>query len=144
MKIVHIGKGCVPEEINSIVFLREAGHEVYVPGHAVPGTHEQLVRRIIDADEIHIWDAAMVFELGMVYFFSVHALHYGLGWCIRVFCDPDPVLPIFQQQEPGLDAGERPILLPVFVPPCGSGLGPCKECADEAHCDELRAKHNES
>lgn len=29
---------------------------------------------------------------------------------------------------------------PRFVPPCGSGVGPCNECADAIVCDELRAK----
>lgn len=153
MKIVHIGKAVSVQEHNHIISRREAGHEVYVPGDS---TGEQLVRRIIDADEIHIWDASMVFELGMVYFYSVHATHYRLSWVIRIFCEPDPELPVFQQQfNRGLDAGERPILFGpesdaiflktrVFVPPCGSGVGPCSECADTEKCDRLRAEHLDS
>lgn len=96
MNIVHIGRGTTPEEIDHIMSLRDAGNDVYVPGDS---TGEQLVRRIIGAQEIHVWNADMVFELGMVYFYSVHALHYGTAWAIKVFCDPgDPALPVFTQQ----------------------------------------------
>lgn len=87
LNIVHIGKGTALAEIDHIVELRTAGHDVYVPGDS---TYEQLVRRIIDADEIHIFDTGMVFELGMIYLFSVHAQHYGLGWVIKMFGDPNP------------------------------------------------------
>lgn len=109
MNIVHIGKGTGHEEILHIAGLRADGHDVYVPGER---TGEQLVRRIIDADQIHIWDATMVFELGMVYFYSVYALHHKLGWSIKVFCDPNPALPVFAQFE------SRPW-------PCETGTGAC-------------------
>ncbi len=127
LKIVHIGRGTTPDEINHIIGLRSYGHDVYIPGDS---THEQLIRRIIDADEIHIFDAGMVFELGMVYFFSVHALHYRLSWVVKWYCDGS-ALPVFppppqfevNEQRPILDdeeaaaahhalTGERPILLP--------------------------------
>lgn len=147
--IVHIGKGTTPQEIDAIIALRDAGHDVYVPGDS---TGEQLVRRIIYSDEVHIWDASMVFELGIVYFFSVHALHYRLSWLVKVFCDPgrgNTLLPLFTQSaaEPGLDVGEKPILLdlvepePEFVPPCHSGIGPCNECTKRELCEQERAEH---
>lgn len=130
MRIVHIGKAVSVQEHNHIISRRDAGHEVYVPGD---GTGEQLVRRIIEADEIHVWDASMVFELGMVYFYSVHATQYHLSWMIRVFCEPDPKLPVFQQRfNPGVDEGEteRPILFepPVCVHPEFRMHVGCSEC----------------
>ena len=42
------------------------------------------MRRICDADEIHIFDATREFELGMVCFFSVEALHHRR---IKIFDD---------------------------------------------------------
>lgn len=109
MKIVFIGSDDTLEAIDHVIEHREAGHDVYVPG---PGG-EQLVRRIIDADEIHIWDRDMEFELGMVYFFSVHALHYGLSWAIKMFNGVDDdgrLTALFTNQD---YVGEQPILLPV-------------------------------
>lgn len=117
MNIVFIGEDDTLAAINHVIEHREAGHDVYVPG---PGTGEQLVRRIIDADEIHIWDRDMEFELGMVYFFSVHALHYGLGWVIKMFNGVDTagrLTALFTNQDTGHDDGEQPILLPVPVLP---------------------------
>ncbi len=82
MNIVHIGRGTTVEEIEHITEQRDAGHDYFVPGDS---TYEQLVRRIMDADEIHIWDITKEFELGMIYFFSVEALHHKLHWRIVIF-----------------------------------------------------------
>jgi hypothetical protein len=30
-----------------------------------------------------------------------------------------------------------------FVPPCGSGIGPCNECSGREKCRQMRAEHNE-
>ena len=90
LKIVHIGKATAGTEVEHIKCQRDAGNEVYVyaPGQ---NTYEQLMRRIFAAD--------MPFELGMVYFFSLHALHHKLNWKIRVFCNSNPTLRVFQQQQ---------------------------------------------
>ncbi len=95
MNIVHIGAGTSPEEIAHIVALLRAWHDVFVPGLG-GGGYEQLVRRIIDADEIHVWDIGREFELGMVYFYSVHKLH----WRVKLFGDAliggrDSLTPLF-------------------------------------------------
>lgn len=82
MNIVHIGGCNTQAEIKHITELRDAGHDYYVPGDS---TFEQTVRRIMDADEIHIWDINREFELGLVFFFSVHALHHKLHWRIKIF-----------------------------------------------------------
>ena len=86
MKIVHIGAGTTEAEIKHISTARIAGHDYFVPGDS---TYEQTVRRIQDADEIHIWDMGREFELGMICFYSVHALHYKLRWRVRIFDDRD-------------------------------------------------------
>ncbi len=83
MNIVHIGTG-TKEEAHYILDLRRSGHKVFLPGLA---NREQLVRRIMDADEIHVWDITREFELGMIYFYSVHALHHSLSWTVRLFGD---------------------------------------------------------
>lgn len=80
MKIVHIGAGTASEEKFAITALQMVGHEVFVAGKE----YEQLVHRIIDADEIHVWDIDREFELGMVYFYSVH---FKPGWVIKLFGD---------------------------------------------------------
>ena len=90
LKIVHIGKATAGTEVEHIKCQRDAGNEVYVyaPGQ---NTYEQLMRRIIDADEIHIFAADMPFELGMVYFFSLHALHHkltGASGCFVILIQP--------------------------------------------------------
>lgn len=94
MNIVHIGAGTTLAEIKHITALRDAGHDYFVPGDS---THEQTVRRIINADEIHIWDISREFELGLVYFHSVGALHYNLNWRVRLFCagGRDSLTPLF-------------------------------------------------
>ena len=132
LKIVHIGKGTTPDEINHIIGLRSYGHSVYVPGNS---THEQLIRRIMDA--------GMVFELGMVYFYSVYALHHRLHWVVKWHCDGS-ALPVFMPPPCENDPAEIEtqykalgVPKPEFVPvPCHSdGAGPCDECADTEDCN---------
>ena len=163
MNIVHIGAGTTRSEIEHITEMRDAGHDYFVPGDS---TCEQTVRRIMDADEIHIWDLTREFELGMVYFFSVHALHHKLNWCIKLFGDGRDggnLSTVFRNAAGTcLTCGGRGrirhwyamdelgwIRCPdcpnpneakaMFVPPCH---GPCNDCADKARCDQLRAEHD--
>lgn len=116
-KIVFVGDSMTPEAVKHIHDL--ANDEVYV---AEINFGPQLVRRIIDADEIHLFHVNRddEFELGMIYFFSVHALHYRLGWKIKVFGEIDSEYKtMFDVTKLPLEAGERlvtdldPILLPV-------------------------------
>lgn len=102
MKIVHIGAGTTLAEIKHIAEQREAGHDYFVPGD---NTYEQTVRRIMDADEIHVFDITREFELGLVYFFSVEALHHKLHWRIRLFDDADgPCLELFHKMQDDYEA----------------------------------------
>jgi len=124
LKIVHIGKATAGTEVEHIKYQRDAGNEVYVyaPGQ---NTYEQLMRRIIDADEIHIFAADMPFELGMVYFFSLHALHHKLNWSVRVFCNSNPTLRVFQRQQ-----------MPVCAHPKFKAHAGCDKCETKADCAE--------
>jgi hypothetical protein len=124
-KIVFVGCGGFGAGVKHIAKLRKAGDDVYI---ADSSCGEQMVRRIIDADEVHLFevDRDDAFELGMVYFFTVHALHYKLHWKIKVFnCDAE-IVDQFINHEPALEPGEKlvtsPILLP--IPPDGIGLPP--------------------
>jgi hypothetical protein len=119
LKIVFIGCSETPQADQHILKHREAGDVVCV---ADPAHGEQMVRRIIDADEVHLFevDRDDAFELGMVYFFAVHALHYKLHWKIKVFNCCAEVVERFIQHEPKLEAGEkdaRPILMDIKVVP---------------------------
>lgn len=165
MNIVHIGAGTTLAEIEHIAGYRDAGHDYYVPGDS---THEQLVRRIPGADEIHVWDISREFELGMVYFFLVHALHYKLNQRVRLFGDAlaggrDSLTPLFAEQHKECETcdGDGHVARQwvddkyeavkcgkcggsgkQFEPPCHSGIGPCGDCGDRAECERLRREHN--
>ncbi len=124
MKIVFIGSDDTLEAIEHIIKHREAGDDVFVPGDS---TGEQLVRRIMDADEIHIWDITDEFKLGMVYFFAQHALHHKLRWAIKLFGDFGKLTPLFAE-------------LANVCPTCGGkvvaqdelGWKDCPECGDDS------------
>ena len=120
MKIVFIGDTVTTAADEHIAKCCKQGHEVYVP---IVNAGEQLVRRIIDADEIHLFHVTPddAFELGMVFFFTVHALHYRLHWEVKVFGGNEDQLRMFTQHEPDPDAVSildgKPILMPIEIVP---------------------------
>ena len=167
-KIVFIGDAETPDAQEHIDACRKAGDDLFV-ADIVLG--EQLVRRIIDADEIHLWhvDEQEAFELGMVYFYGVHAVHYKLHWKIMVFGVGCHLTNMFQDFVPALDAGERLVLDPILLPPspmmeptpddklvlppvklngegkfeliCDGDIDiECEDCKAGARCDWLREK----
>ena len=124
-KIVFIGCHETPQADEHIQAIRKAGDDLYVAGDGID-CGEPLVRRIIDADEVHLYevDRDDAFVLGMVYFFAVHALHYKLHWKIKVFNCCAEVVERFMQHEPALEAGEkdaRPILMDIKIVPVREG-----------------------
>jgi len=115
MNIVFIGDAETTAAVEHIGKHRESGDEVYV-GEVECG--EQMVRRIIDADEVHLFHVTPddSFELGMVYFFSIHARHYKLHWMIKIFGFDGDMLRMFAQGE-GPEAESGPKLMDIeFVP----------------------------
>jgi hypothetical protein len=113
--ILFIGDHELPGAVKHIDALHVAGDIVHV---ADIDHGEQLVRRIIDADEIHLWHTTVddEFALGMVYFFSIHARHYNLHWTVKVFGGMDRYERMFEVFVPAPDKDEK-LVDPVLLPP---------------------------
>jgi hypothetical protein len=52
----------------------------------------------------------------MVYFFTIHALHYNLGWKVKVFNCSAEVVEQFIAPEPALEPGEKLVTSPILLP----------------------------
>ena len=170
-KIVFIGNTETTDALNHIIKHREAGDEVYL---AEPECGEQMVRRIIDADEVHLFHATAEdsFELGMVYFFGVHALHYKLHWTLKIFggeaeghlrmfneihARPEPVpklmdvkfvpVPTLTRSNP-VRVSELETVAVIedgkFKLACDEAKGSCEDCAVEEECQLLKLRLEEA